>query len=50
MNRVVILGAQESGVGAARLAQQRAYERLAGIVFDGAQWRRDIGHRAIRPR
>jgi phosphoribosylamine---glycine ligase len=34
----------------ARLAQQRAYERLAGIAFDGAQWRRDIGHRAIRPR
>ncbi len=34
----------------ARLAQQRAYERLSGIAFDGAQWRRDIGHRAIRPR
>ena len=34
----------------ARLAQQRAYERLAHVTFDGAQWRRDIGHRAIRPR
>ncbi|HET6827780.1 MAG TPA: phosphoribosylamine--glycine ligase [Ramlibacter sp.] len=29
-------------------AQQRAYEVLQGIRFDGAQWRRDIGHRAIR--
>jgi len=34
----------------ARLAQQRAYDRLSHIGFDGAQWRRDIGHRAIRPR
>ncbi len=31
-----------------RLAQQRAYEVLRGIHFDGAQYRRDIGHRAIR--
>ena len=31
-----------------RLAQQRAYELLRGIHFDGAQYRRDIGHRAIR--
>jgi phosphoribosylamine--glycine ligase len=31
-----------------RQAQQRAYEALAGIRFDGAQYRRDIGHRAIR--
>ncbi|MEO5696240.1 MAG: phosphoribosylamine--glycine ligase [Burkholderiaceae bacterium] len=29
------------------LAQQRAYELLRGIEFDGAQYRRDIGHRAI---
>ncbi len=29
------------------LAQQRAYEVLHGIDFDGAQYRRDIGHRAI---
>jgi phosphoribosylamine--glycine ligase len=29
-------------------AQHRAYEVLAGIHFDGAQFRRDIGHRAIR--
>ena len=29
------------------LAQQRAYEVLRGIHFDGAQYRRDIGHRAI---
>ena len=33
-----------------RLAQQRAYEVLGGIAFDGAQWRRDIGHRALKPR
>ncbi len=31
-----------------KLAQQRAYEALAGIRFDGAQYRGDIGHRAIR--
>ena len=31
-----------------RLAQQRAYELLRGIHFDGAQYRRDIGHRAIK--
>jgi len=31
-----------------RLAQQRAYEVLSGIHFDGAQWRRDIGHRAAK--
>jgi phosphoribosylamine--glycine ligase len=31
-----------------KAAQQRAYEVLAGIRFDGAQYRRDIGHRAIR--
>jgi phosphoribosylamine---glycine ligase len=28
-------------------AQARAYEVLAGIQFDGAQFRRDIGYRAI---
>ena len=32
----------------ARLAQQRAYEAVAPIRFDGAQWRRDIGHRALK--
>ncbi len=32
----------------ARLAQQRAYEALRGIRFEGAQYRRDIGHRAIK--
>jgi phosphoribosylamine--glycine ligase len=31
-----------------RAAQQRAYEMLEPIEFDGAQWRRDIGHRAIK--
>jgi phosphoribosylamine--glycine ligase len=34
----------------ARLAQQHAYEMLSPISFDGAQWRRDIGHRAVKPR
>ena len=33
-----------------RTAQQRAYDLLNPISFDGAQWRRDIGHRAIKPR
>ena len=32
----------------ARLAQQRAYQALAGIHLDGVQYRRDIGHRAIK--
>ena len=31
-----------------KLAQQRAYDALSGIHFDGAQYRRDIGHRAIK--
>jgi phosphoribosylamine--glycine ligase len=32
----------------AKAAQQRAYEGLSGIRFDGAQYRTDIGHRALR--
>ncbi len=32
-----------------KLAQQRAYEIVAGIHFDGAQYRRDIAHRAFHP-
>ena len=31
-----------------RLAQNRAYELADSIQFDGAQYRRDIGHRAIK--
>ncbi|HEY0821239.1 MAG TPA: phosphoribosylamine--glycine ligase [Rhizobacter sp.] len=31
-----------------KMAQQRAYEVLSSIRFDGAQFRRDIGHRAIK--
>ena len=34
----------------ARLARQRAYELLQPIAFEGAQWRRDIGYRAVEPR
>ncbi len=33
-----------------RAAQTRAYEALASIRFDGMQYRRDIGHRALRTR
>jgi len=33
-----------------KIAQARAYEVLEGIEFDGAQFRRDIGYRAIKPR
>jgi len=29
-------------------AQQRAYDVARGIHFDGAQYRRDIGHRAVK--
>jgi len=30
-----------------RLAQKRAYEAVPQIQFDGMQFRKDIGHRAI---
>lgn len=30
-----------------KLAQQRAYEVAARIQFDGVQYRKDIGHRAL---
>ncbi len=33
-----------------RTAQQRPMNALAPIRFDGAQYRTDIGHRAIKPR
>ena len=33
-----------------RAAQQRAYATLAPIRFAGAQWRSDIGHRALKAR
>ena len=32
-----------------KVAQQRAYEVAQGIAFAGAQFRQDIGHRAIKP-
>jgi phosphoribosylamine--glycine ligase len=31
-----------------KIAQQRAYDAAQGIQFDGAQFRRDIGYRAIK--
>jgi phosphoribosylamine--glycine ligase len=37
-----------TALGDGRTAQQRAYEVLRDIHFDGAQWRTDIGHRAIK--
>ncbi|MES2958747.1 MAG: phosphoribosylamine--glycine ligase [Pseudomonadota bacterium] len=40
-----------TGLGdSVRTAQQRAYTALAPIRFDGAQYRSDIGHRALKPR
>jgi phosphoribosylamine--glycine ligase len=32
-----------------RLAQQKAYQAIKGIHFDGMQYRHDIGYRAIKP-
>ena len=31
-----------------KAAQMHAYELLRGISFEGAQYRRDIGHRAVK--
>jgi phosphoribosylamine--glycine ligase len=31
-----------------RMARARAYEALEGIRFDGMQYRKDIGHRALK--
>jgi phosphoribosylamine--glycine ligase len=33
-----------------KVAQRRAYEAVEGIRFDGMQYRRDIGHRAVAAR
>ena len=33
-----------------RAAQRRAYEAVAQVRFDAAQYRTDIGHRAIKAR
>ena len=33
-----------------RAAQKRAYEAVDEVAFDGMQFRRDIGHRALGPR
>lgn len=43
--RVLCVTALADGV---RQAQQRAYELVRGIHFDGVQYRHDIGHRAIK--
>src|SRR5262245_13245343 len=40
-----------TGLGdSVKMAQKRAYEAVAAISFDGVQYRRDIGHRAIEAR
>jgi len=33
-----------------RTAQKRAYDAIAQVEFEGMQYRRDIGHRALKPR
>ena len=43
--RVLCVTALGSTVKAAQL---RAYDLAKGIQFDGAQWRKDIGYRAIK--
>ncbi|HXD41827.1 MAG TPA: phosphoribosylamine--glycine ligase [Ramlibacter sp.] len=43
--RVLCVTALADGV---RAAQQRAYDITHGIRFEGAQYRHDIGHRAVR--
>jgi len=43
--RVLCVTVLADGVKA---AQQRAYDITRGIRFEGAQYRRDIGHRAVR--
>ena len=51
-NRVLTSGGRVLCVTAlaesVRLAQHKALEAVQQIQFDGAQWRSDIGHRAIR--
>ena len=32
-----------------RIARSRAYDVIEGIRFDGMQYRKDIGHRALKP-
>ena len=53
-NRVVVSGGRVLCVTAlghnARTAQKRAYDVVSGIRFDGMQYRRDIGHRALESR
>jgi phosphoribosylamine--glycine ligase len=52
--RVVVSGGRVLCVTAlghnVRTAQKRAYEVVSRIRFDGMQYRRDIGHRALQPR
>jgi phosphoribosylamine--glycine ligase len=49
--RIVVSGGRVLAVTAlgdsVRMAQKRAYDAVAGVHFDGMQYRRDIGWRAL---
>ena len=53
-NKLVVSGGRVLCVTAlgdsVKIAQRRAYQALERIHFDGMQYRRDIGHRAITPK
>ena len=53
-DRVIVNGGRVLCVTAlghnVRTAQKRAYEIVSRIRYDGMQYRRDIGHRAVQPR
>jgi phosphoribosylamine--glycine ligase len=53
-NKIVVTGGRVLCVTAlghnVRTAQKRAYEIVSRIRYDGMQYRRDIGHRALAPR
>jgi len=52
--KITVTGGRVLGVTAlgdsVRVAQRRAYETVEAIHFEGAQWRRDIGWRALNKR
>jgi phosphoribosylamine---glycine ligase len=52
--KITVTGGRVLGITAlgdsVRVAQRRAYETLEAIHFEGAQWRRDIGWRALNKR
>jgi len=42
-----VRGGDRASATSVRMAQKRAYEAVAAIHFDGMQFRRDIGWRAL---